>query len=245
MDKLLQSFNLKKTLNTDIWVNTDSVIDDIKLNSEIRQDLLKIAKEFIDSFELPQIEIEDILLVGSLANYNWSVYSDLDLHVVIDKSKLDSNAEIVKQLFDAKKQIFNLKHNIIIKGYDVELYGQDINEPLEADGVYSVLFKKWINKPSAQPKQFDKTKIITKVKEFYGKLQDIKVMEDSHKKIKAIETLKDKIRKYRKNGLKTKGEFSTENLVFKYLRRSGYMDELSDLVFNIKDSIYSIDEVNF
>jgi hypothetical protein len=41
-----------------------------------------------------------------------------------------------------------------------------------------------------------------------------------------IEKLMDKLKKYRKTGLDDKGEFSTENLVFKILRNTGYLEKL-------------------
>lgn len=247
MDSIINSFTLKKTLNPDFWLNVDQ--DDfsqIKLDPEIRKGLLDIAKEFIDLFNLPELEIEDVLFVGSLTNYNWSKFSDVDLHVIVDKSKLSSDQTVVDELFDAKKQIFNLKHNITIKDYDVELYGQDINEKLEASGgMYSVLYAKWVQTPIKEIKSFDKPKIIKKVKEFNNLLNNIKKMEDSPEKIVKIESLKEKIKKYRKDALHKRGEFSTENLVFKYLRRSGFMEELINLKYETKDTMYSIDETEF
>lgn len=41
-----------------------------------------------------------------------------------------------------------------------------------------------------------------------------------------IEKLMDKLKKYRKAGLDAEGEFSTENLVFKILRNTGYLEKL-------------------
>jgi len=247
MDSIINSFITKKTLNPDFWSNTNQ--DDfskIKLDTEIRKGLLNIAKEFIDSFNLPELEIEDVLFVGSLTNYNWSKYSDVDLHVVVDKSKLGDNPEIIDELFDAKKQIFNLKHNIKIKNYDIELYGQDINEKLESSkGMYSVLFAKWLQTPNKEDNSFDKNKIIKKVKEFNITLNNIKNMEDGQEKTNKLDQLKDKIKKYRKEGLGKSGEFSTENLVFKYLRRSGFIEELVNLKYQVKDNIHSIEETEF
>ena len=60
-------------------------------------------------------------------------------------------------------------------------------------------------------------------------------------KLTKIDTFKEKIRKYRKNGLMRGGELSNENLVFKYLRRSGFMEKLSDLKTNTTDSILSLE----
>lgn len=242
MDSILKSFNLQETLNPEIWENVKgNDFSVIKLKADIRKHLLNIAKDFIDSFNIESIEIEDILFVGSLTNYNWSSYSDVDLHVLIDKSKLDADPVIADELFDAKKQNFNLKHDIKIKGYDVELYAQDINETLDSKGKYSVLYNKWVHTPSIDDFELDKQSIIKKVKEFNKILANLEKLEDSQDKITKIDAFKEKIRKYRKNGLTTGGELSNENLVFKYLRRSGFMEKLSDLKTKTSDSILSLE----
>jgi hypothetical protein len=43
---------------------------------------------------------------------------------------------------------------------------------------------------------------------------------------KMIQKYKDKIKKYRTCGLEKGGEYSPENLVFKILRRNGYIEKL-------------------
>ena len=241
MDSILGSFKLQDTLNPEIWDNADSNdFSLIKLKSDIRKHLLDIAKDFVDSLGIV-IEIEDILFVGSLTNYNWSNFSDVDMHVVIDKSKLGTKPLVADEFFDAKKQNFNLKHDIKIKGYDVELYAQDVNETLDSKGKYSVLYSKWVETPSLDDFELDKTSVIKKVKEFNKVLSSLEQMEDSQEKLTKIDAFKEKIRKYRKNGLMQGGELSNENLVFKYLRRSGFMEKLSDLRTNTTDSILSLE----
>ena len=97
----------KKYLNPYIWENYKSKdFDEIKLKNTLRTDILKIAKLFIESFNIEGIEIDDILFVGSLANYNWSDYSDVDIHVVLNKSQFDGDDDIIQELFDAKRAIF-------------------------------------------------------------------------------------------------------------------------------------------
>ena len=214
MDSILKSFKLQDTLNPEIWGDVESGdFDKIKLKSDIRKHLLDIAKDFIDSFNIETIEIEDVLFVGSLTNYNWSNYSDVDLHVLIDKSKLGADPVIADELFDAKKQNYNLKHDIKIKGYDVELYAQDVNETLDSKGKYSVLYNKWIDTPSIEDFEVDKVSVIKKVKEFNKMLGTLEKMEDSKDKLTKIDAFKEKIRKYRKNGLMSGGEFKIEEAI--------------------------------
>jgi predicted nucleotidyltransferase len=242
MDSIYNSFKLQDTLNSEIWDFGTS--DSIKLKPEIRQGLLKIAKDFVDSFNINELEIEDVLFVGSLANYNWSDYSDIDLHVVLDKSKINADPLVVDELFDAKKNVYNEMHNIKVKGYDVELYPQDVNEELESSkGMYSALYNKWVNTPSKEEFTLDKKTVLNKVKEFKKTINSLSKLENNQEKIDKINQFRDKIKKYRKSGLQSGGELSNENLVFKYLRRSGFMKDLVDLKIKTQDSILSVESV--
>jgi hypothetical protein len=75
--ELITSFEVQPNLNSDIWEGN-------QMHPEIRERLREIAEEFIEKLDLTRVDIKDIILTGSLANYNWSAYSDLDVHIVID-----------------------------------------------------------------------------------------------------------------------------------------------------------------
>ena len=128
------------TLNPNIW-NADKSI-----KPEIRDALLKIAQDFYIESELPA-PIEDVYILGSAANYNWGPSSDVDLHVLIDFTKISPDHDLVKKMVDSIKANWNKNHNVTIKGHRVELYIQDIKETNRALGVYSVLNNKWIKVP--------------------------------------------------------------------------------------------------
>lgn len=242
MDSILQSFKLQKHLNPEIWENAETDdFDQIKLKSDVRSALLNIAKDFVDSFNIETLEIDDVVIIGSLVNYNWSKYSDIDLHIVFDKDSLKSNETVVDELFDAKKENYNEKRNITVKGYDVELYAQGIGEEKDSLGKYSVLYNKWEDIPDKENFELDKKSIVTKVKGFEKELKTIEKMEDSEAKVNKIKKLKDKIKTYRQSGLTKDGEFSNENLVFKYLRRSGFMGRINDIKNIAKDTVLSIE----
>jgi predicted nucleotidyltransferase len=70
----------------------------MRMKEEIREPMLKIASNFIEGLPF-DVKIEDITLTGSLANYNWSSYSDVDLHIIVDFSKIDENYDLVKGFF--------------------------------------------------------------------------------------------------------------------------------------------------
>lgn len=240
-NKIIKSFTLKDHLCPLIF-NQDSD-ENYKMKPEIRNKLIEISDQFIDFWGV-DFFIHDITLTGSLANYNWSEYSDVDLHILVDVTELGESKvliDIVKGFFDAKKIVWNEKHDIKIKGFDVELYAQDINEPHVSSGIYSVLNDEWVIKPSMKKEDIDTQKILDKG-EFFAK--QIDKLIGSYKENKDIskeeESLRDKLKKFRKSGLETGGEYSYENLTFKLLKRNGYIEKLMNLRNDAMDKKLSV-----
>lgn len=237
--EVLDSFQLKPSLNPEFW-------DREVLKSDIRDQLMLIAEEFFDGLNSPEnLVIKDVIFTGSLANYNWSKFSDVDMHVIVDFETIDTKEEFIKQLFDSYKNLWNKNHDITIKGYDVELYLQDIRETLSANAVYSIKRNKWVLKPEKEKLKINRNIIKKKALSFFDKLKDVKkayAEGDYQKALDKSQELKDKIKKYRKSGLESGGEFSLENLVFKVLRRTPYMEVLNDINSKSYDQIMSIQE---
>ncbi len=213
------------------------------LRKEVRDQLIIIANDFIDSLHIDHTDFEDILILGSIANYNWNPYSDVDLHVVYDFKEINDDVDLVTEFFMAKKSEWNQEHDVKIYGYDVELYGQDINEHVESGGIYSVMKNEWIQIPKPNDYQISEESLIKKTKHFMRLIDDVLKLDASDEnKIRKLKTIKDKIKKYRQSGLEHGGEFSEENLVFKMLRRTKYMDKLSDSRHALEDKVMSLPE---
>jgi predicted nucleotidyltransferase len=237
--KILDSFSVKETLNPKVW-ETPEDPKKATLISKVRKALMRIAEEFIDDLG-EDIFVEDIYLMGSLANFNWSEYSDFDLHVIVDFERYGKQEELYKELFDLKKKLFNDKHNIKIFGYDVEVYAQGASDEAHSDGVYSVMNDEWIHRPIKTHKNLDMSVLKTKIKSWTDKIDDAIEDAKSEGNVETLKKLKDKLKDYRQSGLDKDGEFSYENLVFKYLRRSGHIGNLFDEKTKIKDKELSIE----
>lgn len=230
--KIVKSFKPKDELSPQIFEGD-------KMREDIRKRLLEIADDFIDSFGV-EFFIHDIILTGSLANYNWSNFSDVDIHILIDYKESDYRFELVKEFFDAKKSVFNEKHKIQIKGYDVEVYVQDIDEPHISSGVYSILHDKWLLKPKPETPNIDDRKILEKAEEYAKKIDDLLKMKNVDGVLLKIDELRKKIKEFRQSGLESGGEYSYENLVYKLLRRNGYIEKLLKLKTYITDKKLSL-----
>ena len=222
-----------------IWnINEDGA----KLDADIRKQLLKIAMDFVKELKDNGINIkmEDVILLGSITNYNWTPYSDVDMHIVADYGSLDMDKDTAQTMFDAIKTNWNSKHDIKMKGYDVELYVQDKDHVAHSASEYSVLRDEWNKEPVKEKPNFNKELIKKKYSEYKKKTENILANKDE----KALKDLLEKLYKFRQAGLDKGGELSEENIVFKILRAKGYLDKIKDGVAKIYDKKMSVKETD-
>lgn len=232
----LLAFDVQDDLNQKIWDGDEHVRPGVKAA------LMDIVDEFLEGLEL-EADIKDVIMTGSLANYNWSKFSDIDLHILVDFNEINDNEALVKKFFDAVRSRWNKLHNILVKGHEVEIYVQDENEPHTSTGVYSLMEDRWLVKPKKIKPELDKhtaqKKMMSLVKEIdkLAALYDRGLFEDS---FNLAERIKDKIRRMRKAGLERTGIYAPENLAFKMLRRSGDIERLFKIYTKSYDEIYSL-----
>lgn len=216
------------TLNPDLW-------QDDTLKPEVKDALLKISEEFVNFLKI-EVEPQDIVILGSSANYNYTEHSDIDLHVIVEFSKIGKDKDFVKEFFDSKKFIWNNEHDIKIYGHEVECYVQDVGETNHSTAVYSIMSDEWIKKAKPEQPKIDTQEVLHKAKDFAKRIELAK--GDSE----ALNSLKDKLKNMRQSGLDKAGEFSTENLVFKALRNSKHIEKLYNYAKDIFDKELSLNE---
>ena len=236
---VFKSFKMQDELCPKMWTHE-------QLKPEIRKKIFKIGVDFFTNLELPaEIKLKDIWLVGSLANYNWSNYSDIDIHILVDFSDFNEDEELIKKFFEAQKNLYNTKHEIKIAGHDVEVYVQDKDEKIHAGGIYSIPKDIWLRKPKRINLFLDKKLIKRKVDKIFNVFRNIEKSYKAEKYkdvITKIDALKDQIKKMRQSGLEKGGEYSVENIVFKILRRTDFMEALTIYKNKAYDKTVSIDE---
>lgn len=210
-------------LNPKLWNNNN-------LRPEVKKQLEIVAQDFLSELGVDNLDVQDITVSGSNAAYSYTPHSDLDLHILVDMSKLDNN-EVYKELFNAKKNIYNDTHNILIHGVPVELYVQDAREPVVSLGEYSIKDNKWLRLPTKRRANFDQN--ATKAK--YEKLLELIQHSLGTRNLDKVQKTIKKIKQYRQAGLDKGGEFGPENLAYKALRNQGFITKLYDL----KDKLHS------
>jgi hypothetical protein len=228
--KLSDAVAFHKELNPRLW-------EDEKLDPEVREQLLLIAEDFVEYLGISNLKVRDVTISGSNAAYSYTPHSDLDLHVLVDFNELPNN-EVYQELFTAKKTLYNDAHDITVRDIPVELYVQDIHNPVESLGEYSIVHDKWIRIPKKRRANFDQA--ATKLKyEKLGELIELALKTKDPKKVNDTIAL---VKRYRKSGLDKAGEFGPENLAYKAVRKQGLVQALHDLKVQLHTEKLSIDE---
>lgn len=194
------------------------------LKEEVRDRLNEIAHAFIDQLEIPKEAVKDVLLLGSSAGYNYTSFSDIDLHIVVDYDRVHKDCPVVQGYLFAQKSLFNKEHDITIYGIPVEVYAESTKDKTQSNGVYSIKNGKWISEPKQiRPDEENDTAIRAKYNELQKAILDTNAQDEA-------QSILDKVYKMRKAGLESGGEFSVENIVFKKLRDNNLLRKLKDQI---------------
>jgi predicted nucleotidyltransferase len=238
-EKLMNTNFLKpKTeLHPDFWMEK-------ALDPEVSKLLEQISKDILESMKI-DVQIKDIVLTGSIASYNWHSLSDIDLHIIFDFEDISEDFELVKRMLDQSRINWNKTHDIMIKNHEVELYFQDSNENHESGGIWSIISESWIVEPEATQPDLDlrntekKAEALAKAIDHVSQLFAEGEYSDAHEYASKI---KSKISRMRSTGLSREGAYSPENMAFKMLRNSKYLEMLSSLKIEAYDQLMSLSE---
>lgn len=236
LDKINVPSNLfHDTLNPKIWDENQ------ELKPYIREHIIDIANKFCDSLDVDKIKIDSIKFVGSMANYNWNNQSDIDIHIFVDFSKINKDKKIVTGYLEAKKDLWNQKHDIKIKGFPAEIYVQDIDSSIHSSAIFNITKNEWEKIPDKDNVKIDSKLIAQKIQKIITQIESIDSgMLTDEEAYNVADNIKEKIKKLRVSGLEEKGEFSDGNIIFKFLRNRGYLQKLSDIKLKHFDDSLSI-----
>lgn len=238
---LKEAIEKHNTLNTKLF-NKEEFLKD-----RVRNKMLEIVDEFLADLaeQEVKIKVDDILLIGSNASYNYTKDSDIDLHILANIKSVQYDADIAAALYSAYRSLFNKQLDIKLFDIPLELFVETENSARVSNGVYSVKNNKWVKKPvhTDIPEYDEKAlkDLVAKWEAKYNKLiNEIKAdkLDDEKKVVKLLEDIYDKLRK---KGI-AKGEYSIENLAFKELRNKGYLDTLKNYRNELVSKRLSLEE---
>jgi hypothetical protein len=226
------SLEYHNELNPKLW-------DNWQLKPEVRDKLIEFAKNWADFAKLPMDIVQDIIMIGGNCNFNYTPNSDIDVHLVLDRNKINPDRALVDEYLQSKKTLWTLTHKISIYGYSLEPYAQGTDQPYQqGQGVYSLKRDEWIQRPEHGGYDFTADVNLKRKVLFYKRMIDniIKNKMDE----KTVKDLKRKMSDMRAGAIARGGEFSFENLIFKELRNRGYIDKLNKYEKGLKDQQLSL-----
>ena len=224
--EFVKAVTYHSTLNPKLWSSNN-------LKNDVRFKLLAIAKDFIEFINIPQINLKDVTISGSNASYGYNDHSDVDLHLVVT---MPSDVH-VRELFDAKKNNYNFKHQIRVHGIDVEVYVQDHAQTHHSAGIFSVLDNLWISKPTHKTPDITDREVRQKARN-YSSMINKAIQSDDLNTLLAVQA---DLKRLRQAGLEKNGEMSVENLAFKLLRARGKIGKLFNKIQQLKDAKLSLE----
>ena len=222
----------ERTLNPKFWTNKT-------LKPEVRKGLLKIGDYWADAIGLPPESVVDAHLVGGNASYLYNDQSDLDLHLIVDKSKVSECEELLDDYLRARKKLWSYEHDVTIFGTEVEVYAEDVDDPRPArQGRYSLKKGKWITEPSTEAPKGDDVVIQSRIKDLEAEIDEI--IDTGIANPEQLKWIKERVFKLRRQSIQKGGEFAQGNLVFKGLRNTGAIDRLNKYLKDVTDKNLSV-----
>lgn len=228
---LNEKLNIHDELNPRIWTK------DAKLREEVEQKLFEIVDYFVEGLEVP-IDVLDAHIVGSNASYNYSKYSDLDLHIIANFELVDAPKEILQAYYNSARASFNKSHDITIHGVNVEIYVEDVKSTTLSNGIYSLFEQKWVKFPKKLT-DVPEVDVSREAKKWFGKIN--KVLEKND--YDSIKNAINQLYLIRKNSLSVDGEYGKGNQIFKEVRNVGLLDELKDNLSKAKSKALSLESL--
>ena len=212
------------TLNSKLFQVNDS--NTYTMKPEIRHKLLEIAEAFKAYLAEDGLNIDviDIRVVGSNAGYDYNDTSDLDLHLVADLDNICCDSSIVQVALNAEKQRFNSSFDISVKGIPVELYVEDVKSGVNSNGIYSLIRDSWIRYPEIEspiPAE-QEAEVINKTNQWISLINKALSRNNENE----LQHIINRLYLMRKDGLDSVGPKSCGNLIFKNIRKQGYLDRL-------------------
>lgn len=219
-DDIDLTYEFHDVLNPKLWDTSGNPLP------QVQSQLCTIACEFISFLGVDDLAVVDVVLTGSSANYNWSQYSDVDIHIVVDAFHVVSeHGELATEFFHAKRALWSQTHDITCEGMPVELYVEMDNEPHQSTGIYSLYQHEWMVEPKPVSPTIDDIAVRKKTATWTN-LIDALIRRSAPSD--EVAKWADRLQAMRKAGLERGGEFSVENVTFKQLRNSGAIKRLRD-----------------
>lgn len=225
------------TLNPKLWDENN------ELKPEVRKKIEEIVQKFDDNLKENDIELDvkDIAIIGSNANYNYSPDSDVDIHIIADTSVYPDQEDLAMKVYLAYKSLFNNKYDPTLNGIEAEVYVEPDEVHANSNGVYS-LKDGWLKEPEqVDVPDIDPEHVQELIQPFEDRYNDL---INSDPSVSEVDDLIDDIYLQRQKSIMKDGEFGDGNICFKEFRNRGYLQNLRDLKVELENKEMSLNDMN-
>ena len=231
------AIELHDTLNPKLWDENDN------LRPLVKDRLIKIVDKYIESSNvITKDDVIDVELLGSNASYNYTPYSDLDIHLVVNMEDVSCDPALFQLACNAERSNFNKNYDFKIKGIDVELYVEDVHAGTASNGIYSLYKDEWIKFPSKiTVPDYDNDEEYIKLLDSWKSLAETTLANATS--ASEVQDYVNNLYNLRRTSIMTDGEFGKGNLVFKEIRNEGLLDELKQKQYELSSKELSLESV--
>lgn len=225
------------TLNPKLWDENN------ELKPEVREKIEEIVQKFDNNLKENDVELDvkDITIIGSNANYNYSPDSDVDIHIIADTSVYPDQEDLAMKVYLAYRSLFNNKYDPTLNGIEAEVYVEPDEVHANSNGVYS-LKDGWLKEPEqVDVPEIDPNHVQELIQPFEDRYNEL---INSDPSVSDVDKLIDDIYLQRQQSILKDGEFGDGNICFKEFRNRGYLQNLRDLKVELENKEMSLNDMN-
>jgi hypothetical protein len=204
----------------------DLFFHDERLDEDVSRHSLALGQRTFASLGLPDAELVDILFSGSLASYEYTRDSDVDVHVVVRLGP-----SLAPEARPAFMRVLNgLLHDdvgIRFRGRAVQVTVLDVDD--DQGGAWSVLKGAWHRRPEHNTVHFPEADLRQAIAAFQAEraaVLDAWAHHDATFDCQRFAAPGRRLKKLRGEGLKAEGVVSLGNMTYRLVRRLSALDEL-------------------
>ena len=209
-----------------------------RLRTEVRLKVLENGIAFYRFLGLKGLIVNDIILTGSNAAYNYTLQSDLDVHLLVGffaRTHVSGHGE---QYVHCQKDLMEPK----LRHHDQRSsartlcgeHGRSRERQWRLQRVAQSLAQ---NTDPHTPPAYDDIAILSKAEVYADEIDALLAGEPT---IAMLTQMLQRLHELRQNGLLSGGEFSIENLTYKTLRAIGYIQKLYAELTKLRDQHLSV-----
>ena len=201
---------------------------DDTLRPEVRQRVLDVTGQLFADLKLKDVRIKSVEVRGSNVSYEYDNAADFGVRVFLDTSAYKGNIDDLAARVKTYNAFIEVKHEgqILLYGIPLEVNFYVIRtsrlDPVKGVGHYSITGDRWMEPPAVQDSKFDRDQMLSDIEGFTGTYNALvrayfagKRGFDCGQWQDFSKTLGD----YRNAGIDKSGTRSTENLVYRLMRR--------------------------